>query len=231
MRNQSRSGRHRNLSAADPVVPEFEPVPLRVRHDGWTPERQIGFIEALAQSACVEEACRRVGMRVSSAYALRQRVDARSFREAWDAALDFAVKRVSDGAFSRAVNGVEVPVFFQGEQIGTRRCFDERLTMFILRYRDPVRYGKYNDRVTFTQHDDGPALLLSRLTDWLGEDSANRIAIIEDILARAAKTEEKEGDAPPVSSTSDRIQRSRDARRRSGTDADGEADKSIDLGQ
>ena len=28
---------------------------------GWTAERQIAFIEALAETACVEEACRRVG--------------------------------------------------------------------------------------------------------------------------------------------------------------------------
>ena len=42
-----------------PLVP-FTPVPLRARHDGWTAEKQIAFIEALAETACAEEACRRV---------------------------------------------------------------------------------------------------------------------------------------------------------------------------
>jgi hypothetical protein len=28
--------------------PEFEPVPVRARHDGWTVERQIAFVEKLA---------------------------------------------------------------------------------------------------------------------------------------------------------------------------------------
>jgi len=39
---------------------KFKPVPLRSRHDGWTAEKQIAFIEALAETACAEEACRRV---------------------------------------------------------------------------------------------------------------------------------------------------------------------------
>jgi len=39
---------------------KFKPVPVRSRHDGWTAEKQIAFIEALAETACAEEACRRV---------------------------------------------------------------------------------------------------------------------------------------------------------------------------
>jgi hypothetical protein len=35
-----------------PPLPDFAPVPLRYRHDGWTPERQRGFIEALAATRC-----------------------------------------------------------------------------------------------------------------------------------------------------------------------------------
>ena len=44
---------------SDPIP--FEPVKLRPRHDGWTAERQYRFIQALAETGCVEEACRRVG--------------------------------------------------------------------------------------------------------------------------------------------------------------------------
>lgn len=35
-------------------------------------------------------------------------------------------------ALERALNGVEVPVFFQGEQVGSYRRFDERLTVALL---------------------------------------------------------------------------------------------------
>lgn len=41
----------------------FEPVPLRSRRDGWTPERQHGFIRWLRQGVKPGTAAGRVGMR------------------------------------------------------------------------------------------------------------------------------------------------------------------------
>ena len=46
----------------------------------------------MAETACVEEACRRAGMSDSAAYKLRRRPWA--FRQAWDAALDYAMHRL-----------------------------------------------------------------------------------------------------------------------------------------
>jgi hypothetical protein len=37
----------------------FQPVPVRPRHDGWTAERQIAFVEKLADSGSVSAACNR----------------------------------------------------------------------------------------------------------------------------------------------------------------------------
>jgi hypothetical protein len=150
----------------------FDPVPVRPRHDGWTPRRQIDFIEALAEcGGCVEEACDRVGMSSQSANALRRRVDAQSFRLAWEMAGDYAVRRLSDAAFSRSLKGVTRPIFYQGKQIGERRFFDERLTMFLQRYRDPKRYGAWLDKYAVEQHPDGPALQLARAIDRLALDA------------------------------------------------------------
>lgn len=145
----------------DSSLTDFGPVPLRYRHDGWTPDRQLAFIEALAACGCVEEAARSVGMSRNSAYALRRRHDAQAFRLAWDAATDYIVARLSDAAMSRAIHGVPVPIFHAGEQIGERRHFNERLTMFLLRYRDPVRYGRWRDRVESRQVQDGAVAILS----------------------------------------------------------------------
>src|SRR5690606_34866623 len=117
------------------------------------------------------KACRAVGMSERSAYALRARADAISFRNAWDTALDYAIRRLSDAALSRALNGVTVPVFFQGEQIGERRYYDERLTMFLLRYRDPLRYGKWLDRREYSGHVEGRALELSAAKRAVREDA------------------------------------------------------------
>ncbi|HYD12784.1 MAG TPA: hypothetical protein VEC11_08045 [Allosphingosinicella sp.] len=154
----------------DPATPSdadeddalFEPVLLRYRHDGWVPDKQLEFIQRLAECGCVDEACRAVGMSRDSAYALRRRPDAQAFRLAWAAAKDVMVERLDDAAMARAINGVPVPIFHNGEQIGERRHFDERLTMFLLRYRDPVRYGRWHDRLEeVSRHEDGPIGILS----------------------------------------------------------------------
>ena len=114
----------------------------RPRHDGWTVERQWAFLKALAACGCVTHACRAVGMSRESAYELYNRESAFAFRRGWDAALDSSVRLVEDEAWSRAVKGVARPIFYQGEQVGEYRHYDERLTMFLLRYRRPHRYAE-----------------------------------------------------------------------------------------
>jgi hypothetical protein len=116
------------------------------RHDGWTAERQEAFLKALASCGCIREACATVGMSHVSAYRLRARPSAIAFRKAWDAALDCAMHRLEEAAVSRALNGVPRPVFYKGEQVGEWRHHDERLTMFLLRYRRPHRYCEQPDR-------------------------------------------------------------------------------------
>lgn len=66
---------------------DFAPVPVRPRHDGWTPQLQRRFIVALARGASVEAAARAVGKSRTTAYALRKRPGAESFAAAWDSAL------------------------------------------------------------------------------------------------------------------------------------------------
>ena len=154
--------------ATPPDTPGFDIVPVRERHDGWTPARQQAFIAALAETACVAEAAAAVGMTPKSAYRLRARPEAAAFRQAWAVALDFAVQRVAEAAIGRALNGTVRPVYFGGEQVGERRYFDERLTMFILRTRDPVRFGAWRDRYDARQHPDGPGRLLGIALDELG---------------------------------------------------------------
>jgi hypothetical protein len=171
-----------DLSEFEP--PEFEPAHPRPRFDGWTPERQAAFIQALAESACVMEACRAVGMSERSAYALRARADAISFRNAWEAALDYGVRRLSDAVLSRAINGVAVPVFYHGEQVGERRYFDERLAMFLLRYRDPLRYGKWLDRAEHRGHAEGAAFELNEAKAAARDDAG---LVAADIPRRFAQ--------------------------------------------
>src|SRR5688572_15674223 len=77
-------------------LPDFTPVPRRYRHDGWTPERQKAFIEALADTGCVTRAANMVNIAQANCYALRRAPGAEEFRRAWDSALDFGLKRLKD---------------------------------------------------------------------------------------------------------------------------------------
>lgn len=123
-------------------LPSFTPVPRQcARHDGWTDERQIAFIEALADTGSVEAACKVVNMSTVGAYHLRRQPGADSFRKAWEIALGLGVQRVEDVVMDRALNGVEEPLYSYGKLIGTRRRYNDRLLMFILRNRAPDRFA------------------------------------------------------------------------------------------
>jgi len=116
-------------------LPPFEPVPRRKpRHDGWTPARQVAFVEALADTGSVTCAASQVNMSTESAYQLRRQPGAEGFARAWEAALDMGVLRLKDEAFDRALNGEMVPVIAGGKLIGYRRHRNDRLIMFILRH-------------------------------------------------------------------------------------------------
>jgi len=128
--------------------PEFLPVPrAQNRHTGWTPERQRGFIEALMNTGSVKSAAHAVNMAPEGAYALRRHPEAESFRKAWEEALAVGVQRLEDHAMDRALNGEEVPVYSYGKLIGTRRIWNDRLIMFLLRTRAPERFVPGGDGI------------------------------------------------------------------------------------
>ena len=64
--------------------PFFRPVTVRARADGWSEERQCGFLAQLYVTGSVVAAARSVGMTRASAYWLRAHAGAESFAHAWD---------------------------------------------------------------------------------------------------------------------------------------------------
>src|SRR5215213_8605545 len=120
-----------------PTIPEFDIAPTRKRHAGWTAEKQRKFIEHLALSGMVGEACALVGMASSSAYRLRDRSGAESFARAWDAALQLTPTRLSAIAFDRAVNGRVERFYKNGELVMERRMPSDHLLTWLLSRLDP----------------------------------------------------------------------------------------------
>ena len=116
---------------AVPATPAT-PADKAQRVDGWTLAKQAAFLRALSASHSVAEAARSVGRSRQSAYRLRSRLKGQPFDLAWEVAFHHSYDVLAHTALERALNGVEVPVFFQGEQVGSYRRFDERLTVALL---------------------------------------------------------------------------------------------------
>lgn len=114
---------------AAPYGPAPAPAPNSSR---WTPAKMADFLRQLSATHSVSEAARSVGMSRQSAYRLRSRLKGSDFDLAWDVAFQHGYDNLAHAALERALNGVEMPVFFKGEQVGSYRRYDERLTVALL---------------------------------------------------------------------------------------------------
>lgn len=109
-------------------------APFRHRHDGWTVDRQERFLERLAGTGCVTEACRAAELSTTSAYRAYQRMP--EFAMRWERALAARRPMLEDAAFERAVRGVTVPLTRLGEVVGERRSFSDALLRFLIERED-----------------------------------------------------------------------------------------------
>lgn len=168
------------------AIPDFTPVPRKYdRHDGWTPARQRGFIEALARTGSVDHAAKAVNMSTVGAYQLRLAPGAESFREAWTAALDFGVQMLEDVAMQRALYGVAVPVFGKEGQIGEKRRYNDRLLMFLLRHRLAERYSVRKEDLWTPERE---AELRAK---WDEERKSNGSRALDEIVRKLRQMKER----------------------------------------
>ena len=126
---------------AAPVLPAFAPALTRKRHAGWTAERQRRFIEHLALTGNVGEACAIVGIASSSAYRLKNKAGADDFARAWDAALRLSATRLAAIMMDRAVNGRVERHYKDGELVMERRIPSDYLLTWLLARLDPLQFG------------------------------------------------------------------------------------------
>ena len=114
---------------ARPPLPAFTPVPRKYGHDGWTPERQKAFIEALADCGSVtRRPMAQINMAQANCYTLRRAPEGRRRAhgecEHWDHS-SLAEPRLKDIALGagppcrtteRAIDGQLHPVFRGGKR-------------------------------------------------------------------------------------------------------------------
>jgi hypothetical protein len=65
------------------MSPSDSERPSKIRRDGWTAERQLRFLDALARTCNVGNAATAAGMSRESAYRLRERRDGALFALLW----------------------------------------------------------------------------------------------------------------------------------------------------
>ena len=117
------------------TLPAFDPVPLRSRRDGWTPERQREFVRILHVKRSISAACRAVGMSRKSAYALRERPGAESFAAAWDKAFHGNARVVPAAHYplwQALLRGRTRDIVRKGKVIGTISGPDNRADLKLL---------------------------------------------------------------------------------------------------
>ena len=112
----------RSLGTGLPAFLRFSPVPVRARHDGWSPALQRRFILLLATGCPAGEAARRLGRGRQAAYALRRLPGGEGFAAAWDSALAFAheARTATHGVptLDEGFDRIWVPRFYRGRLVG-----------------------------------------------------------------------------------------------------------------
>lgn len=96
-------------------------------HNRFTRERQVVFLEALAESGSVRAAARRAGVSHQTVY--RAKRACRALRKCVDAALLCARDHAEEALRCRAVDGVEEEVLYHGEVVATRTRYCSRLLL------------------------------------------------------------------------------------------------------
>ncbi|WOE74901.1 hypothetical protein [Alterisphingorhabdus coralli] len=132
-----------------PLPPLDQPPPTRKQlwaSRQWTPKKMMAFLSMLSATHSVSAAAKSVNMSRQSAYRLRAKLKGQPFDIAWETAFRHGYDELAQAALERALHGVEMPVYYQGEKVGSYRKYDERLTIALLSMRSKTEMpllGRY----------------------------------------------------------------------------------------
>lgn len=130
-----------NQSQFTDIPPVDDLAHPKERHDGWSPDKQVTFLEALARTGNVRAAATYAGLSRESAYKLRRRADGRTFARAWDAAIIHARDIFQDALLDKGLNGWSEAVWHQREEVGTRERWSAPLFLAALGRLDKMADG------------------------------------------------------------------------------------------
>ena len=124
-----------------------------------TPAKEGEFLDELAETGNVTKASELSGVARRTIYDWRAANE--DFRARWETALDLGCDALEDEATRRAHDGVEEPVYYQGEVVGQVQRYSDTLLMFLLKGRRPE---KFKDRTELTGNDGAPIVPVLNVT-------------------------------------------------------------------
>lgn len=104
----------------------------------FTPKIRGAFLNALRDIPNVTRACRIANITRQWAYEMK-RSDAQ-FASEWEDALDQGIEAMEAEAMRRAVEGIDKPIFYQGDEVALLREYSDTLMIFLLKAHRPERY-------------------------------------------------------------------------------------------
>lgn len=131
----------------------------------YTPESLSKWLNEVARTGVAEVAARAYGLRIRHTQYLRQQ--APELDRLYKEALELYRDRILGALHHRAVEGVEEPVWYQGEQVGMVRRYSDRLLELTLKKHAP----EFRDHSTTDLVHHGGVLLIPATAesraDWL----------------------------------------------------------------
>lgn len=108
-----------------------------------TAKQVATFLSVLSETANVSEACRQA--KIYRQWAYEQREKDAEFSRLWDEAVEISTDALEAEARRRALEGVEKPVFYQGQECGRIREFSDTLMVVLLKAHRPEKYKDRQD--------------------------------------------------------------------------------------
>lgn len=124
--------------------------------DAQRAKAQAGFLDRFAQCGIVKAAAQAAGINRTTVYGWLESDPV--FKAAYQIAEQDGVDELEMAALTRAVDGVEEPVYQRGECVGYVTKYSDSLLMRLLEARNPEKFGRRAPGAATGQTQDGPSV-------------------------------------------------------------------------
>ncbi len=143
----------------------------------WRPR----FLRELGAWANISRACKRAGVRRSTAYEARE-TDA-AFKAAWDEALEIGCDALEEEAWRRATKGTDEGVFYRGRKVAKLIKYSDVLLIFLLKAHRPEKFRETIRTETWNLTDEQ----LREMSDAQIDALAKGVPVPQVLAMRAAE--------------------------------------------